>query len=50
MVDTKHKNGVFDNQAETLYKIKSLQNRLKQYKEFSKPLSIVEQFVSYTIL
>lgn len=42
MVDTKHKNGVFDNQAETLYKIKSLQNRLKQYKEFSKPLSIVE--------
>ncbi|MDI9877182.1 efflux RND transporter permease subunit [Flectobacillus rivi] len=42
MIDTKRKNGVFDNQAEALYKIKSLQNRLKQYKEFSKPLSIVE--------
>jgi predicted RND superfamily exporter protein len=42
MVDTKRPNGVFDNQAEALYKIKSLQNKLKQYKEFSKPLSIVE--------
>ena len=42
MVDTKRKNGIFDNQAEALYKIKSLQNKLKQYQEFSKPLSIVE--------
>ncbi len=42
VVDTKKKNGVFSENAKTLYKIKKLQKELSAYKEFSKPLSIVE--------
>lgn len=42
MIDTKQPNGVLGNQAKTLYKIKALQSELSNYKEFSKPLSIVE--------
>ncbi|MEA5141253.1 efflux RND transporter permease subunit [Arcicella rigui] len=42
MIDTKKPNGIFANQAQTLYKIKALQNKMRAYKEFSRPLSIVE--------
>jgi predicted RND superfamily exporter protein len=42
MIDTKRPNGVFGNQARTLYKIKALQNELSAFKEFSKPVSAVE--------
>ncbi len=42
MIDTKQPNGVFGNQARTLYKIKALQNALADYQEFSKPVSAVE--------
>lgn len=42
MIDTKEKNGVFGDQAQVLYKIKALQNELGKYKEFSKPVSVVE--------
>jgi predicted RND superfamily exporter protein len=42
MIDTKQPNGVLGNQAKTLYKIKALQSEIANYKEFSKPLSIVE--------
>lgn len=42
MIDTRQPNGVLGNQAKTLYKIKTLQNKLAGYKEFSKPVSIVE--------
>ncbi|WP_025761712.1 efflux RND transporter permease subunit [Dyadobacter tibetensis] len=42
MIDTKEENGVFGNQAKTLYKIKALQNVMAQYPEFSKPISVVE--------
>ncbi len=42
MINTKEKNGVFGNQARTLYKIKALQNEIAKYPEFSKPISVVE--------
>ena len=42
MINTKEKNGVFGDQATVLYKIKSLQNEMAKYKEFSKPVSVVE--------
>lgn len=42
VIDTKVKNGVFADNAKTLYKIKKLQKELSTYKEFSDPLSIVE--------
>lgn len=42
MIDTKQPNGVFGNQARTLYKIKALQNAMLEFKEFSKPVSAVE--------
>ncbi len=42
MIDTKEKNGVFENQARTLYKIKALQTEMAKHPEFSKPISIVE--------
>ncbi|MFN8356597.1 MAG: MMPL family transporter [Spirosomataceae bacterium] len=42
MIDTKQPNGVWGNQAKTLYKIKALQNELAKFDEFSKPISIVE--------
>ena len=41
-INTKEKNGVFANNAKTLYKIKLLQKTMAEYPEFSKPLSIVE--------
>ncbi len=41
-IDTKKANGVFANNAATLYKIKRLQKIFSGYKEFSKPLSLVE--------
>lgn len=41
-IDTKKENGVFANNARTLYKIKSLQRSLTRYSELSKPLSLVE--------
>ncbi|TLV02768.1 efflux RND transporter permease subunit [Dyadobacter luticola] len=42
MVNTKQPNGVFANQAQTLYKIKAFQNEMAKFPEFSKPLSVVE--------
>lgn len=42
MVDTKKPNGVFGDEARTLYKIKSLQNEMAKFPEFSKPVSVVE--------
>lgn len=42
MIDTKEKNGVFADNAKTLYKIQKFQKEMAKYKEFSKPLSIVE--------
>ena len=42
MIDTKEKNGVFYDNAKTLYKIQKFQKEMAKYKEFSKPLSIVE--------
>lgn len=42
IIDTKKKGGVFADNGKTLYKIKKLQKELTSYKEFSKPLSIVE--------
>lgn len=42
MIDTKEKNGVFSDNAKTLYKIQKFQKEMAKYKEFSKPLSIVE--------
>ena len=42
MIDTKQPNGVFGDQAQTLYKIKSFQNEMAKFPEFSKPLSVVE--------
>ena len=41
-IDTKKANGVFADNAKTVYKIKALQKYLEDYKEFSKPVSIVE--------
>lgn len=42
IIDTKEKGGVFSQNGKALYKIKKLQKELSAYKEFSKPLSIVE--------
>ncbi len=42
VIDTKKKNGVFTDNAKTLYKIKKLQKVIADYPQFSKPLSIVE--------
>ncbi len=42
VIDTKKKGGVFSDNGKTLYKIQKLQKTLSKYKEFSKPLSIVE--------
>ncbi|PWJ58861.1 hypothetical protein CLV98_103228 [Dyadobacter jejuensis] len=42
MVDTKEPNGVFGNQARTLYKLKALENLMAKYPEFSKPVSVVQ--------
>jgi predicted RND superfamily exporter protein len=41
-IDTKVPNGVFADNAKTLYKIKRLQGLMAEYPEFSKPLSLVE--------
>jgi predicted RND superfamily exporter protein len=41
-VDTKKRNGVFADNARTLYKIKSMQKLMEQYPEFSRPISAVE--------
>ena len=42
MIDTKKPNGVFGNQARVLYKIKALQNKMADFKDFSKPVSVAE--------
>ncbi len=42
VIDTREPNGVFGNQARTLYKIKALQTEMEQYSEFSKPVSVTE--------
>lgn len=42
MINTKVKNGVFADNAKTLYKIQKFQKEMAKYSEFSKPLSIVE--------
>ncbi|MCF0069210.1 MMPL family transporter [Dyadobacter sp. CY261] len=42
MINTKQPNGVFADQARTLYKIKAFQNEMAKFPEFSKPVSIVE--------
>ncbi|MBA3680619.1 MAG: MMPL family transporter [Bacteroidetes bacterium] len=41
-IDTKHPNGLFENNARAIYKIKRLQKMLAEYPIFSKPLSVVE--------
>lgn len=42
MINTKKPNGVFADQAQTLYKIKAFQNEMAKMPEFSKPISVVE--------
>ena len=42
IIDTKKKNGVFADNGKALYKIQKLQKELAEYKEFSKPISVVE--------
>lgn len=42
MINTKEKNGVFGNEAQTLYKIKSFQNEMAKFPEFSRPISVVQ--------
>ncbi|SEJ22765.1 hypothetical protein SAMN05216327_107208 [Dyadobacter sp. SG02] len=42
MINTKKPNGIFADQAKTLYKIKAFQNEMSKFPEFSKPVSIVE--------
>lgn len=41
-IDTKKPNGLFSENAKTLYKIKRLESLMAEYPIFSKPLSIVE--------
>jgi uncharacterized protein len=41
-VDTKKENGLFNQNAKALYKIKALQSVFEKFPEFSKPVSIVE--------
>lgn len=41
-IDAKKENGVFEDDAKTLYKIKALQNQLNEFDVFSKPISVVE--------
>ncbi len=41
-IDTKKENGVFAQNAKVLYKMKALQGIFAEYKEFSKPVSVVE--------
>ncbi|MBL7926135.1 MAG: MMPL family transporter [Bacteroidia bacterium] len=41
-IDTKKPNGVFENNARVLYKIKTLQKTLEQYPELSRALSVTE--------
>lgn len=41
-VDTKKPNGLFAENAKTLYKIKAMQGIFAEYPQFSKPISIVE--------
>ncbi len=41
-IDTKKENGVFAQNAKVLYKMKALQGIFGGYKEFSKPVSVVE--------
>lgn len=41
-IDTKKENGVFANNARTLYKINRAQKMLSKYEELSRPLSVVE--------
>jgi len=41
-INTRKENGVFANNAKTLYKMKAMQAIFREYPEFSKPLSIVE--------
>jgi hypothetical protein len=41
-IDTKKNNGLFAENARTLYKIKALQGIFAEYPQFSKPISIVE--------
>ncbi|MFZ9942232.1 MAG: efflux RND transporter permease subunit [Bacteroidia bacterium] len=42
VIDTKKPDGVFADDARTLYKIKSLQSAFAKHEEFSKPVSVVE--------
>jgi predicted RND superfamily exporter protein len=41
-IDTKKPNGVFSDNAKTLYKIRSLEKKLDPYPELSKPFSVVD--------
>ena len=41
-IDSKKENGIFAENAKTVYKMKFLQNYLDGFKEFSKPISILE--------
>ena len=41
-IDTKKENGVFAENARTLYKMKAMQAIFAEYKEFSKPVCVVE--------
>jgi len=42
LIDTRQPNGVFKNNARTLYKIQTSQRKMKEYPAFSKPVSVVE--------
>jgi predicted RND superfamily exporter protein len=45
-IDTKKENGVFADNAKTLYKIKALEKVMNKYKEFTHPVSTIE-FVKF---
>lgn len=45
-IDTKKENGVFADNAKTLYKIKALEKMMAKYEEFTHPISTVE-FVKF---
>ena len=42
VIDSKKENGIFSDNAKTIYKMKFLQSYLSGFKEFSKPISILE--------
>ncbi|MCC7301589.1 MAG: MMPL family transporter [Bacteroidia bacterium] len=41
-IDSKKRNGIFTDNAKTLYKMRALQKKMAEYEELSRPVSIVE--------